>query len=62
MKIWSTMLMSIVMMSPAIHANAQNYPCSQSMGGSRIVKTVSLSAKMAKSVSLRKYVRCKAVV
>lgn len=33
MKIWSTMLMSIVMMSPAIHANAQNYPCSQSMGG-----------------------------
>lgn len=33
MKMWSTLLISILMMAPVVQANAQNYPCSKSMGG-----------------------------
>jgi len=33
MKTWSALLISIFMMAPVVQANAQNYPCSKSMGG-----------------------------
>ena len=33
MKIWSAFIVSMLMMSPVVQANAQNYPCSKSMGG-----------------------------
>lgn len=33
MKIWSAFMVSMLMMSPVVQANAQNYPCSKSMGG-----------------------------
>ena len=33
MKTWSALLISMFMMSPVVQANAQNYPCSKSMGG-----------------------------
>lgn len=33
MKTWSALLISMLMMAPVVQANAQNYPCSKSMGG-----------------------------
>ena len=33
MKTWSALLISMFMMAPVVQANAQNYPCSKSMGG-----------------------------
>lgn len=33
MNIWSVFFVSMIMMSPIMQANAQNYPCSKSMGG-----------------------------
>ena len=33
MKLWSAFVVSIIMMAPVMQANAQNYPCSKSMGG-----------------------------
>lgn len=33
MKLWSTFIISMLMMSPVVQANAQNKPCSGKMGG-----------------------------
>ncbi len=33
MKIWSAFLVSMLMMTPVVQANAQNKPCSGKMGG-----------------------------
>ncbi|WP_296207057.1 hypothetical protein [Psychrobacter sp. UBA3480] len=33
MKLLSAFFVSILMMAPVMQANAQNYPCSKSMGG-----------------------------
>ena len=33
MKLWSAFIISMLMMSPAIQANAQNKPCSGKIGG-----------------------------
>ena len=33
MKMWSTLLISMLIMAPVVQANAQNYPCSKSGGG-----------------------------
>ena len=33
MKLWSAFFVSILMMAPIVAANAQNTPCSKSMGG-----------------------------
>mgnify|MGYP003594148732 CR=1 FL=1 len=33
MKLWSAFIISMLMMSPVIQANAQNKPCSGKMGG-----------------------------
>lgn len=33
MKIWSALVVSMVMMAPMMEANARNYPCSGKMGG-----------------------------
>ena len=33
MKLWSAFVVSMIMMAPVMQANAQNYPCSKSMGG-----------------------------
>lgn len=33
MKSWTTLFISALMFVPALQANAQNYPCSKSMGG-----------------------------
>ncbi|MEK6203308.1 MAG: hypothetical protein N2B04_04560 [Psychrobacter sp.] len=33
MKILSAFFVSMLMMAPVVQANAQNYPCSKSMGG-----------------------------
>ncbi len=33
MKMWSAIIISMFMMAPVVQANAQNYPCSKSMGG-----------------------------
>lgn len=33
MKLFPAFLVSILMMAPVMQANAQNYPCSKSMGG-----------------------------
>ena len=33
MKTWSALLISMFMMAPVVQANAQNTPCSKSMGG-----------------------------
>ena len=33
MKLWSAFFVSILMMAPVVVANAQNTPCSKSMGG-----------------------------
>ena len=33
MKLWSAFFVSILMMAPVVAANAQNTPCSKSMGG-----------------------------
>ena len=33
MKLWSAFIISMLMMSPVVQANAQNKPCSGKMGG-----------------------------
>ena len=33
MKLWSAFVVSMIMMAPVMQANAQNTPCSKSMGG-----------------------------
>ncbi|MFP3456460.1 hypothetical protein R0J89_09350 [Psychrobacter sp. SIMBA_152] len=33
MKLLSAFFVSMLMMAPVVQANAQNYPCSKSMGG-----------------------------
>ena len=33
MKMWSALLVSMLMIAPMMEANARNYPCSKSMGG-----------------------------
>ena len=33
MKLFSAFFVSMFMMAPVLQANAQNYPCSKSMGG-----------------------------
>ena len=33
MKVWSALVISMLIMAPVLQANAQNYPCSKSMGG-----------------------------
>lgn len=33
MKYWSAFFVSVLMLAPVVQANAQNKPCSKSMGG-----------------------------